>query len=111
MRCRRSRLAASSRARVLASALMRISIVMPPGTARRTGNHHTAQRWAGFLRKSGHRVVVEEEWDGSAADALIALHARKSAASVGRFHHVHRERPLIVALTGTDLYRDIETSA
>ena len=47
---------------------------------------------------------------GSAADALIALHARKSAASVEKFHHEYPDRPVIVALTGTDLYRDIETS-
>lgn len=82
---------------------------MPQGTAARTGNQHTALRWAGFLRKSGHRVSVKEEWDGAAADLLIALHARKSAASVEGFHHAHPDRPLIVALTGTDLYRDIET--
>lgn len=84
---------------------------MPPGTAVRTGNHHTAQRWAGFLRKSGHRVSIDEEWKGANADALIALHARKSAASVERFHERYPERPLIVALTGTDLYRDIDDSA
>ena len=84
---------------------------MPRGTAARTGNHHTAQRWAAFLRSSGHRVTIEEEWGGAGVDALIALHARKSAASVEKFHHGHPERPLIVALTGTDLYRDIETSA
>ena len=84
---------------------------MPRGTALRTGNHHTAQRWAGFLRKSGHRVAIEEEWGGAAVDALIALHAKKSAASVERFHHECPDRPLIVALTGTDLYRDIEASA
>jgi putative glycosyltransferase (TIGR04348 family) len=81
---------------------------MPQGTAARTGNQHTALRWAGFLRKSGHRVSVKEEWDGAAADLLIALHAKKSAVSVERFHHAHPDRPLIVALTGTDLYRDIE---
>jgi putative glycosyltransferase (TIGR04348 family) len=90
---------------------MKISLVMPQGTAKRTGNHHTAQRWAGFLRQSGHRVKIEEAWAGSAADVLIALHARKSAASVERFHHECPDRPLIVALTGTDLYRDIEDSA
>ena len=84
---------------------------MPRGTAQRTGNHHTAQRWAGFLRQSGHRVRIEEEWRGAAADALIALHARKSAESVEKFHHECPERPLIVALTGTDLYRDIDKSA
>ena len=84
---------------------------MPRGTADRTGNHHTAQRWAGFLRQSGHRVKVVEEWDGGGADVLIALHARKSAASAERFHRDYPERPLIVTLTGTDLYRDIDTSA
>lgn len=84
---------------------------MPRGTADRTGNHHTAQRWAGFLRKSGHRVAIVEEWGGEEADLMVALHARKSAASVEKFHRAHADRPLIVALTGTDLYRDIETSA
>ncbi len=84
---------------------------MPQGTAARTGNHHTAQRWAGFLRKSGHRVAIEEEWGGAPADLLIALHARKSADSAQRFNREHPDRPLIVALTGTDLYRDIDTSA
>jgi len=82
---------------------------MPAGTATRTGNQHTAQRWAGFLRKSGHRVTVAERWDGAGTGMLIALHARKSAASVERFHRAHPDFPLIVALTGTDLYRDIDT--
>ncbi len=83
---------------------------MPQGTAQRSGNHHTAQRWAKFLRQSGHRVRIEELWSGAAVDALIALHARKSAASVERFHHECPGQPLIVALTGTDLYRDIDES-
>lgn len=90
---------------------MKISLVMPQGTAQRTGNHHTAQRWAAFLRQLGHRVRIEEGWTGEPVDALIALHARKSAASVERFHHEYPDRPLIVALTGTDLYRDVEASA
>lgn len=38
---------------------------------------------------------------------LIALHARRSAAAVEQFHRNHPKRPLIVALTGTDLYDDI----
>ena len=88
---------------------MRISIVTPAGAAPRSGNQHTAQRWAGFLRSLGHRVAVAQQWDGAAADVLIALHARKSSSSIERFHQSHPERPLIVVLTGTDLYRDIET--
>jgi hypothetical protein len=38
---------------------------------------------------------------------LIALHARRSAESINVSHELHPELPLIVALTGTDLYRDI----
>ena len=38
---------------------------------------------------------------------LIALHARRSAPSIAAFAARHPDRPLIVVLTGTDLYRDI----
>ena len=90
---------------------MKISIVTPAGAAPRSGNRHTAERWAKFLRSLGHRVAVTEQWSGPAADALIALHARKSAASIESFHRSHPKRALIVVLTGTDLYRDIRTHA
>lgn len=38
---------------------------------------------------------------------MLALHARRSHASIKRFAECCPELPLIVALTGTDLYRDI----
>ena len=88
---------------------MKISIVTPAGAAPRSGNQHTAQRWAKFLRALGHRVAIAQRWDGADVDALIALHARKSSWSIEEFHHSHPHRPLIVVLTGTDLYRDIRT--
>lgn len=53
------------------------------------------------------RVRIEQEWRGASANFLIALHARRSAASIAAFAERHPERPLIVVLTGTDLYRDI----
>jgi putative glycosyltransferase (TIGR04348 family) len=90
---------------------MNIAIVMPDSAAARSGNQHTARRWAGFLRDLGHRVVVSTSWQDSAADMLIALHARKSAASALAFHRQHPQKPLIVTLTGTDLYRDIHDDA
>ena len=34
---------------------------------------------------------------------MIALHAWRSADSIRRFHEVHPDRPLVVALTGTDI--------
>ena len=39
---------------------------------------------------------------------MLALHARRSHASIKAFP---REKPLVVALTGTDVYRDIHQSA
>jgi putative glycosyltransferase (TIGR04348 family) len=49
-------------------------------------------------------------YDGMPCDLMIALHARRSAKSIQRFARENPRRPLIVALTGTDLYRDIQTS-
>jgi len=47
------------------------------------------------------------EWDGRSADLMLALHARRSFASIRAFAERFPTRPLIVTLTGTDLYRDI----
>jgi len=90
---------------------MKIAIAVPPGAARRSGNQHTAARWRGLLRELGHRVRVVTEWRGGGDDLLVALHARKSASSVQRFRRERPAAPLIVVLTGTDLYRDIGNSA
>jgi putative glycosyltransferase (TIGR04348 family) len=88
---------------------MKIAIVSPASSGPRSGNRHTAARWAKFLRDSGHRVVVATGWDSGDEDVLIALHARKSYGSIERFHAARPGAPLIVVLTGTDLYRDIQT--
>jgi putative glycosyltransferase (TIGR04348 family) len=90
---------------------MRIAITFPGSSAPRSGNRHTAARWRDFLRGLGHRVRVEPEWSGGDDDLLLALHARKSHASIRRFRQERPDAPLIVALTGTDLYRDIRQYA
>jgi putative glycosyltransferase (TIGR04348 family) len=86
---------------------MRIALVTPAGPGTRNGNRHTALRWAAFLRAAGHRVSVSTEENSSGADLMLALHARRSHASIRAFP---RDKPLVVALTGTDVYRDIRTS-
>jgi putative glycosyltransferase (TIGR04348 family) len=53
------------------------------------------------------RVIVQSEWKGEDADALIALHARRSAASIAAFHEARPDRRIALVLTGTDLYRDL----
>lgn len=86
---------------------MRISLVTPAAARSRNGNRNTATRWAGLLRELGHKVTIEQRWSGAAADLMIALHARRSHPSIRRYAQRFPERPLVVVLTGTDLYRDI----
>ena len=88
---------------------MRICIVTPAGPKLRNGNRVTAARWSRFLRQLGHEVLLEESWGGEEPDLMIALHARRSHPSIRRYAAVQPGRPLIVTLTGTDLYRDIHS--
>ena len=88
---------------------MRITIITPAAAKSLNGNRATANRWAGFLRQLGHKVCLSVEWDGSACDLMIALHAWRSAKSIAAFKKQHPELPLVLALTGTDLYQFINT--
>lgn len=90
---------------------MHVILITPYPPTARNGNAHTALRWARFLRSAGYKVEVAVEWDGQPADLMIALHARRSYAAIAAFATTHPQRPLIVVLTGTDLYRDIHTDA
>lgn len=91
---------------------MRIAITSPAPPGTRLGNRVTAQRWARLLRELGHRVRIVDQWSpGEPADALVALHALKSAPSIERWREARGDAPLVVALTGTDVYGDIHTSA
>ncbi len=88
---------------------MRIEIVTPAKQGSLSGNRATAKRWAAFLRELGHEVVISVQWDETPCDLMIALHAWRSADTIRRFKEKHPQKPLIVAMTGTDLYRFIHT--
>lgn len=90
---------------------LRIVLATPGNSRLPTGNRVTARRWARILRGLGHDVSVVPEWRGGAGDLLVALHARKSFESIDRFRRERPGAPLVVAMTGTDLYGDIRTSA
>jgi putative glycosyltransferase (TIGR04348 family) len=85
-------------------------IVTPALADANNGNWQTARRWARMLG-SAYPVRLAARWDSGDEALLIALHARRSAASVRAWRAHHPQRPLLVALTGTDLYRDIATDA
>jgi putative glycosyltransferase (TIGR04348 family) len=69
------------------------------------GNQQTARRYARMLAPA-HRVDLRPHWaPGDPAGALlIALHARKSAPSIAAWPV---GRPVLLVLTGTDLYGDL----
>lgn len=90
---------------------MRIALVTPYLPNARNGNAHTAVRWRRFLHQTGHRVHMTTAWHGTPAQAMLALHARRCHTSVARFSQAHPEHPLVLVLTGTDLYRDIRFDA
>ena len=89
---------------------MKITLVTPVPVTSLSGNRTTAVRWQRLLEELGHSTDVVQSWQGDEAEVLIALHARKSFDSIRRFHEVRPEAPLVVTLTGTDLYCDLDRS-
>ncbi len=89
---------------------MNICIVTPAPPRSQKGNRVTALRWLRILRELGHRGVITQEYRRRRCDILVALHARRSHPSIKRFAEARPDAPLLVALTGTDLYGDLATS-
>lgn len=89
---------------------MKLCIITPAPTGSQVGNRVTALRWSGLLGELGHKVELLTTYDGQPCDLLIALHARKSHAAVARFHQLYPAQPLIVGISGTDLYQDLPHS-
>ena len=94
--------------------LPRLLIVGPASASDNNGNWQTAWRWSRMLRPA-FQVTIAPSWSGGSFDAMLALHARRSADSIARWARAHGAGAcapgLGVVLTGTDLYRDIQTDA
>ncbi len=90
-----------------------VLIVSPALADANNGNWQTAWRWSRLL--AGHyRTRIVKDWQPGqeeGAVAMLALHARRSAASVQAWAQAHPGRGLGLVLTGTDLYRDIHEDA
>jgi putative glycosyltransferase (TIGR04348 family) len=86
----------------------RILIVSPYLAEANNGNWRTADRWRRMLSAKFH-AIVQAGWSQQSApcDLLVALHARRSHASIAAFRKAFPHKPIIVVLTGTDLYRDL----
>ncbi|MEK6211918.1 MAG: selenoneine biosynthesis selenosugar synthase SenB [Pseudomonadota bacterium] len=94
--------------------LPKIEIVTPYAADANNGNWRTAARWARLLRNHCN-VIVQSDWrpgrHAEDADCLIALHARRSHAAISDWRGRYHGKPLVVVLTGTDLYRDLPDDA
>lgn len=88
---------------------MHIGIITPAAAGSLNGNRATAQRWANFLEQLGHQVDIHTSWKGEDCDIMIALHAWRSADSIASYKQKYPNRPLVLAMTGTDLYHFINT--
>ena len=88
---------------------MKIIIITPAKVNSLYGNRATANRWASLLQEMGHHVDVATQWDNTPYDLMIGLHAWRSADSIAQFNEQYPNRPLIVCMTGTDLYRFIHS--
>lgn len=90
----------------------RVLIVCPASASANNGNWQTAWRWSQMLNKN-FEVSIAQAWTNEPTDVMLAMHARRSADSIARwakFKNVDTDAPgLAVVLTGTDLYRDIQT--
>ena len=87
-----------------------VAIVTPALADANNGNWQTARRWARMLA-GAYRVRLAAAWSGGDEAVMISLHARRSAASVAQWRARRGAAPLVVVLTGTDLYRDIAADA
>lgn len=88
----------------------RVLIVSPSLAEANNGNWRTASRWQRFLAIAAD-VDIARGWDGTPYDAMIALHARRSAEAIAQWRAARPAGPLALVLTGTDVYRDIEESS
>lgn len=88
----------------------RIRIVTPFLAESNNGNWRTAHRWAEFLQAK-FAVDVANGWAGDPCSALIVLHARRGADVIRAWEAAGRPCPLVLCLTGTDLYGDLPHDA
>ncbi|MEM8886293.1 MAG: glycosyltransferase [Planctomycetota bacterium] len=79
---------------------MRILIETPSIERVRTGNRQTATAWSGFFAELGASTTTSRD----EADLLVAMHAWKNADVIDWFRAHRPEVPVVLVLTGTDLY-------
>ena len=81
-----------------------VRFVTPSARGARLNDRVTAVRWARLLRQLGLRVAIDVTPRVGPADLLVALNACQSAEAVHAFRRAYPGVPVVVALTGSDVY-------
>jgi len=99
----------------------KIVIVSPSLADANNGNWRTAHRWQQLLQPQCQVRIIPAENDAAVVqrmwrdfpmahftpDIVVALHARRSHASILAARQLFPATPIVLALTGTDLYNDL----
>lgn len=98
---------------ILRGSFLQVVIVSPALADANNGNWQTARRWQRMLSPAFAARILKQ-WPDAAAgqdSIMLALHARRSSASIAAWCKAKGNRGLAVVLTGTDLYDDIRHDA
>ncbi|MDB4537865.1 glycosyltransferase [Akkermansiaceae bacterium] len=93
---------------------MRILIVTPQIGRIATGNRCSAEQWVRVFRELDHEVelkAVEEDFGERGFDVLVALNAKRIPGVIERFKEACPRGRVVVVLTGTDIYPEVEECA
>ncbi|MEM7383661.1 MAG: glycosyltransferase family 4 protein [Verrucomicrobiota bacterium] len=87
-----------------------VAIACPFESDSLRGNTVSAHRIARLLSELGQNVRLlyrdeKPDWDG--VDALLALHAFRTASLIEGFHRSRPDKPIVVFLTGSDVHHDL----
>ena len=104
-------LAACRHLNLMPHSLPKLAIITPAMAEANNGNWRTAHRWQSLLQHD-FKTILLGDWSSATPtdyDAVIALHARRSAPAIVQLRDACPNKALIVVLTGTDLYHDLAT--
>ncbi len=90
---------------------MTVCIVTPAPRGSQAGNRVTACRWQRIFEQLGFTVELLTHPPERPPEVLVALHAIKSADAVHWVKHRWPDVPVVLALTGTDVYHPLRRSA
>lgn len=84
-----------------------VELIVPSLATNLSGNSVTANRYGNMLAALGHSAVSVPSPSGQ-ADLVVALNAYRSAKGISHAASVSGS-PIVVVLTGTDVYRYLDT--